>query len=286
MAPSAGPANARRARLARSVTAMGLPNVVAGMKSSTGFGLPSRGRDAVGQSVRWRAALLSARRRARSRGASARVSGRFRPIHRSGWSRRGPVRRRSGQAADAPGPADHAAWLGIQARAVREHGIQPGDVAALLAAPPKWLVAERQHRQAQIEREARSASSAGPGQTNYAAANTYFDALSEHRRAVDLSATAVTSPGGGMTDSDDAGRRLRRVTRLRPTARADIRLDGLVRGVGRAFVPHLLGAIDVAVIEDATTRRADGDRRGIGDVCPGPAVDRLGDGALGHVCIR
>ena len=46
-----------------------------------------------------------------------------------------------------------AARLGIQARAATEHDIEPGDVEALLAEPPEWLVVEQQRRQAQIERE-------------------------------------------------------------------------------------------------------------------------------------
>ena len=53
------------------------------------------------------------------------------------------------------GRRDHvstAARLGIQPRAVRERGIEPGKVGALLAARPGWLITERQ--QAQIAREA------------------------------------------------------------------------------------------------------------------------------------
>jgi hypothetical protein len=45
-----------------------------------------------------------------------------------------------------------AARLGIQPRAVRDRGIEPGEVGDLLAARPGWLIAER--RQAQITREA------------------------------------------------------------------------------------------------------------------------------------
>jgi hypothetical protein len=45
-----------------------------------------------------------------------------------------------------------AARLGIQARAVRECDIEPGEVGRLLAKRPGWLIAER--RQAQIAREA------------------------------------------------------------------------------------------------------------------------------------
>jgi len=48
-----------------------------------------------------------------------------------------------------------ATSLGIQARAVTGHDIEPGDVEALLAEPPEWLVVEQQRRQAQIEREAK-----------------------------------------------------------------------------------------------------------------------------------
>jgi hypothetical protein len=46
-----------------------------------------------------------------------------------------------------------AARLGIQARAVRERAIRPGEVGGLLAARPGWLAAE-ERRQAQIAREA------------------------------------------------------------------------------------------------------------------------------------
>jgi hypothetical protein len=45
-----------------------------------------------------------------------------------------------------------AARLGVQPRAVRERGIEPGEVVGLLAVRPGWLTAER--RQAQIAREA------------------------------------------------------------------------------------------------------------------------------------
>jgi hypothetical protein len=48
-----------------------------------------------------------------------------------------------------------ATGLGIQARAVIEHDIGPGDVEALLAEPPEWMVAGQQRRQAQVGREAR-----------------------------------------------------------------------------------------------------------------------------------
>jgi hypothetical protein len=47
-----------------------------------------------------------------------------------------------------------AARLGIHPRAVRERGIEPGEVGGLLAAQPGWLVAEQERRQAQIAREA------------------------------------------------------------------------------------------------------------------------------------
>lgn len=45
--------------------------------------------------------------------------------------------------------------LGVQRRAVREHGVQLGDVNGLLASPPDWLETERHRRQVQVEREAR-----------------------------------------------------------------------------------------------------------------------------------
>lgn len=45
--------------------------------------------------------------------------------------------------------------VGIRVRAVTEHDIEPGDVEALLAEPPEWLVAGQQRRRAQIEREAK-----------------------------------------------------------------------------------------------------------------------------------
>lgn len=47
-----------------------------------------------------------------------------------------------------------AARLSIQARAVQERDIKPGEVDDLLAAPD-WLVAEQKRRRAQIEREAK-----------------------------------------------------------------------------------------------------------------------------------
>jgi hypothetical protein len=47
-----------------------------------------------------------------------------------------------------------AARLGIQPRAVREHGIEPGEIVGLLAARPGWLIAEQERRQAQLAREA------------------------------------------------------------------------------------------------------------------------------------
>jgi hypothetical protein len=47
-----------------------------------------------------------------------------------------------------------AARLGVQPRAVRERGIEPGEVGGLLAARPGWLVAEQERRQAQLAREA------------------------------------------------------------------------------------------------------------------------------------
>jgi hypothetical protein len=48
-----------------------------------------------------------------------------------------------------------AARLGIQARAVKEFDLHAGAVAALLADPPDWLVAERQRRQAHIEQQSK-----------------------------------------------------------------------------------------------------------------------------------
>ncbi|MQA60921.1 MAG: hypothetical protein GEU86_05390 [Actinophytocola sp.] len=48
---------------------------------------------------------------------------------------------------------DTATRLGIQVRAVKERGIEPGDVSGLLAARPGWLVMEQERRRTQIERE-------------------------------------------------------------------------------------------------------------------------------------
>jgi hypothetical protein len=50
-----------------------------------------------------------------------------------------------------------ATRLGVQARAVRERDIQPGEVGSLLAAPPDWLVAAQARQRAQAEREAKDA---------------------------------------------------------------------------------------------------------------------------------
>lgn len=50
--------------------------------------------------------------------------------------------------------ASTAARLGIQPRAVRERGIEPGEVEGLLAAWPGWLITVQERRQAQIAREA------------------------------------------------------------------------------------------------------------------------------------
>jgi hypothetical protein len=50
--------------------------------------------------------------------------------------------------------ASTAAQLGIQPRAVRERGIEPGEIGGLLAARPGWLIAEQERRQAQLVREA------------------------------------------------------------------------------------------------------------------------------------
>jgi hypothetical protein len=50
--------------------------------------------------------------------------------------------------------ASTAARLGVQVRVVRERDIKPGEVGGLLAARPGWLIAERERRQSQIEREA------------------------------------------------------------------------------------------------------------------------------------
>jgi hypothetical protein len=50
-----------------------------------------------------------------------------------------------------------ATRLGVQARAVGEHDIEPGEVASLLAAPPDWLVAAQARQRAQAERQAKDA---------------------------------------------------------------------------------------------------------------------------------
>jgi hypothetical protein len=50
--------------------------------------------------------------------------------------------------------ASTASRLGIQARAVRDRDIKPGEVEGLLAARPGWLVAEQERRQAQTVGEA------------------------------------------------------------------------------------------------------------------------------------
>lgn len=47
-----------------------------------------------------------------------------------------------------------AARLGIRQRAVAEHNLAAVDVEGLLAAPPPWLVDERQRRAAHLAREA------------------------------------------------------------------------------------------------------------------------------------
>lgn len=49
-----------------------------------------------------------------------------------------------------------ASRLGIQMRAVKERGVQPGEVENLLAEQPDWLIAEQERRKAQVEREARN----------------------------------------------------------------------------------------------------------------------------------
>ena len=48
-----------------------------------------------------------------------------------------------------------AVRLGIQARAVQERDVKPGEVDDLLLAVPDWLVAEQKRRRVQVEREAK-----------------------------------------------------------------------------------------------------------------------------------
>ena len=50
-----------------------------------------------------------------------------------------------------------AARLGIQERAVKEHGIEAVQVDGLLASVPDWLIGEQERRATQIEREAENA---------------------------------------------------------------------------------------------------------------------------------
>jgi hypothetical protein len=66
--------------------------------------------------------------------------------------------RRRGKRARQRERRDHmntAARLGVQVRVVRDRDIKPGEVGALLAARPGWLVVEQERRQSQIEREAK-----------------------------------------------------------------------------------------------------------------------------------
>jgi hypothetical protein len=52
------------------------------------------------------------------------------------------------------GELEHAAWPGVQVRAARDRGIDPGEVEGLLAPRPGLLIAEQERWQAQTVREA------------------------------------------------------------------------------------------------------------------------------------
>ncbi|MEX5638098.1 acyl carrier protein, partial [Parafrankia sp. FMc2] len=145
-----------------------------------------------------------------------------------------------------------------------------------------------------------------PGQANYAAANTYLDALAHHRQAGGLPATSLAwglwDTGAGMEAGLGAADRAR-------WARAGVTPFGVADGLalldaalartaslpraGKGLEPEIgvedgdpvlvAGRLDLSVVNGGTGDRSAGSTRRRASTARGPAGARTGDGDLAEV---